>query len=606
MRVAHIIIVLFLSMFIAPQLWAQDSIKKKQKAYGQKTIDVKEAGNALQNSLKKNSNIEIAPDYERLAAGFEAKADYPRAEEYYKKALEIYTSLKNKSAMARVSRSIAKVQEQQNKLNAAALNYKAAEKISPDAKSEALNYNDFNRLKNSSNTVEQDKYVRGNIKLLENDKKTEEASEAYVKKAEIDLKSNNTKEAIKSYKKAITYADEPEKIVVINNSLSKVLVATSRYDDAIASTKRLLDTARAHNNLSAQIGHLQTLSDIYFEKGTPNEAVPVLKETYKIALKSGKTTAAKKSLEGLVGYYKSVGDNKSITPLYERFFNEFDSLIEHDSTLVDAKTIQVTEQKIKQLEKEKVLKDELISRKNIFNYFLLGSLVLLLFFVGTIVKSFYAIKNKNREIALQSLRREMNPHFIFNSLNSVNHFISQNNELQANKYLTSYSYLMRNVMENSNRDFILLGNEVEQLNKYLQLEHMRFANKFDYTITVDETLDTEGLYVPNMIIQPHLENAIWHGLRYKDDKGYLKVTFHRAGSSVTVTIEDNGIGLAKSSELKTDNQKVHKSRGITNTRERIGLLGELYKKEITFSIAEKPLPETGTVVQIIFPLIYSI
>jgi two-component system, sensor histidine kinase YesM len=604
MRLAHTIIVLFISMFIAPQLWAQDSIKKKQKVYDQKSIEVKEAGNALQNSLKKNNNFEIAPDYERLAIGFEARADYPHAEEYYKKALEVYTTLKDKSAMARLSRSIAKVQEQQNKLGAAALNYKAAEKISPDSKFERLNSNDYNRLtQGADNSM---RYAESNIKLLEKDKKTEEASEAYVKKAEIDLKSNNTGEAIKSYNKAIKYTDEPAKMVEINNSLSKVLVATSRYDEAIAATQRLLDSARVHNDLNAQMGHLQTLSDIYFEKGTPQQAIPVLEEAHSIAVKTGKTAAAKKSLEDLVTYYKSVGDTKSITPLYESFFNEFDTLIHNDSSLVDAKTFQVTEQKIKQLEQEKVLKDELISRKNVFNYFLLGSVLLLLFFVGAIVKAFYSIKNKNREIALQSLRREMNPHFIFNSLNSVNHFISQNNELEANKYLTSYSYLMRNVMENSNRDFILLGNEIEQLNKYLQLEHMRFANKFDYTITIDEGLDTDALYVPNMIIQPHLENAIWHGLRYKDEKGYLNVTFRQVNGSVTVTIEDDGIGLAKSSELKTDNQKVHKSRGITNTRERIGLLGELYKKEITFSIAEKALPETGTVVQIIFPLIYSI
>lgn len=602
MRAAHLIIVLFLSMLMAPGLLAQDSIKKKK--FSSKSYDVKEAGDALQKSLKKNDDSGIALNYERLAIGFEAKNNYPRAEEYYKKALEAYTSLGSKTDMARVSRSIAKVQEQQNKISSAASNYKAAQKISSDPKVEELNANDYNRLTQSrSNSV---KFADKNIELLEKENKKEEASDAYVKKAEIDLKSNNTSEAIKSYEKALTNTDKSEKVVEINSNLSKVLVATNRYDEAIASTQKLLDSARVSNNLAAQLGHLQTLSDIYFEKGTPQEAVPVLKETHAIAVKTGSTSIAKKSLDELVSYYKSVGDNKSVVPLYESFYNEFDTLIKNDSTHVDAKAFEVTAQKIKQLEQERVLKDELISRKNIFNYVLLGGMMLLLFFAGAIVKSFYSIKNKNREIALQSLRREMNPHFIFNSLNSVNHFISQNNELEANKYLTSYSYLMRNVMENSNRDFILLGNEIEQLHKYLQLEHMRFANKFDYTITVDDTLDTESLYVPNMLIQPHLENAVWHGLRYIDGKGLLTVNFRRAIEGIVVTIEDNGIGLAKSSELKTDNQKVHKSRGITNTRERITLLGELYKKEINFSMAEKQAPETGTVVQLIFPMIYSI
>ena len=266
----------------------------------------------------------------------------------------------------------------------------------------------------------------------------------------------------------------------------------------------------------------------------------------------------------------------------------------------------MTEEKIRQLEKEKVLKDELIAKKNTFNYFLIGSIVLLLVFFGLIIKALYAIKTKNKEIALQSLRREMNPHFIFNSLNSVNQFISQNRELEANKYLTSYSNLMRNMMENSNKDFIALGSEVEQLRKYLDLEHMRFEDQFDYQITVDDNLDAETILIPNMIIQPHLENAIWHGLRYKEGKGLLKLGFYLKNGTVSVVIDDNGIGLTKSQELKTKNQKVHQSRGLTNTKERISLLNELYKKEITLSLQEKPEPETGTIVVINFPLIERI
>ena len=106
-------------------------------------------------------------------------------------------------------------------------------------------------------------------------------------------------------------------------------------------------------------------------------------------------------------------------------------------------------------------------------------MVLLLMLLGFIIKALYAIKTKNKEIALQSLRREMNPHFLFNSLNSVNQFIAQNNELEANKYLTSYSNLMRNTMENSNKDFVTLSNEIENLTKYLELEHLRFKDKFN-------------------------------------------------------------------------------------------------------------------------------
>ncbi|MNX59948.1 Sensor histidine kinase YpdA [compost metagenome] len=312
---------------------------------------------------------------------------------------------------------------------------------------------------------------------------------------------------------------------------------------------------------------------------------------------------AKNSLEQLIKEYNAKGNGDKSIELYENFFENFETLIKSDNSLVDSKVFQVTEDRIKHLEKEKALKDELISKKNTFNYFLLGSVLLMILLFVFIVKALYSIKTKNKKIALQSLRREMNPHFIFNSLNSVNQFISENNELEANKYLTSYSNLMRNMMENSNKDFVSLNNEVEQLKKYLDLEHLRFNEKFDYDITIDEALDGDAVFVPNMLLQPHLENAIWHGLRYKEGKGFLKLDFKLKNNLIKVTIDDNGIGLKKSQELKTTNQKVHESRGVTNTRERISLLNELYKKNITFEISEKESPETGTRVEINFPLI---
>jgi LytS/YehU family sensor histidine kinase len=165
---------------------------------------------------------------------------------------------------------------------------------------------------------------------------------------------------------------------------------------------------------------------------------------------------------------------------------------------------------------------------------------------------------------------------------------------------------MRNMMENSNKDFISLDKEVEQLKKYLDLEHLRFQDKFDFEIVVDDSLDAERVFVPNMIIQPNLENAIWHGLRYLEQKGFLSLRFEYRNRKMNVFIEDNGIGLTKSRELKTTNQKIYESRGLNNTKERIDLLNELYKKDISFTISEKESPESGTIVQIVFPLIDKI
>ncbi|WP_409417684.1 histidine kinase [Flavobacterium sp. PS2] len=592
---------LFLMLLLPFGVVAQDSLAKKKAVPISKMSKVSKE---LQKSLDVNDETQIGQNYERLANEFLNKGDNAKAEEYYKKALASYTKQNLAEDKIRVTRSIAKVQENQKKFDSAIKNYEAAGAISEDKSEEKINQNDANRLRTQANPITQAGYVNSNIELLKKENKIDEVSAAYVQKAENSLQQQNKIVAIESYNKALAYAkDKPEEVIKIKNEIAKVYASDNQFEKAIGINERLLAEAKTKQDFITQIKQLQSLAKLYFKKEEPKKAILSLKEAYDLASKNGNSTEAKKSLSALIAYYKTKGNDKESIALYEQFFKNFDELIQSDTTLIDAKTFQVTEDKIRQLEKEKTLKDELITKKNTFNYFLLGSILLLLLLFLFIVKALYSIKTKNKEIALQSLRREMNPHFIFNSLNSVNQFISENKELEANKYLTSYSNLMRNMMENSNKDFITLDKEIEQLKKYLDLEHLRFQDKFDFKISVSEALDAETVLVPNMIIQPHLENAIWHGLRYLDKKGFLNLNFDFVTEKVVVTIEDNGIGLTKSRELKTSNQKAHESRGLSNTKERIGLLNELYKKNISFEIIEKEMPETGTIVRIVFPLI---
>jgi two-component system sensor histidine kinase YesM len=576
---------------------AQDTIKKKYSKMDKAALN-------LQNSLNTNDEMEIAKNYEALAYTFSDKGANQKAEEYLKKALASYTKLKRNSDKTRVKRALAKIQESQNKFFEAIKNYEEAGEIAADKKIEKINSNDANRLKNASNSAMQKEYVTSNIKLLEKESKTEEVADAYVQKAEVNIGEKNSDEAIKSYQQALSFVkDKPKEVIKIKNEIANVYASNNEFQKAIAINTKLLENAKINKDFSTQVKQLQSLAKIYFQQNEDEKAVLALNKAYAIASQKGNSAEAKNSLSQLLQYYKSNNKEAERIALYEQFFNNFDNLIKSDTALINEKRFQITEDKIRQLEKEKGLKDQLISKKNTFNYFLLGSVLVLLLFFALITRALYAIKIKNKEIALQSLRREMNPHFIFNSLNSVNQFISQNKELEANKYLTSYSNLMRNMMENSNKDFVSLATEIEQLQKYLDLEHLRFQDKFDFIISVEDKLDIETTFFPNMIIQPHLENAIWHGLRYLDNKGLLKLSIQLINGKITVTIDDNGIGLNKSQELKTQNQKVHQSRGMTNTKERIALLNELYHKEITFEITEKPFPQTGTKVSISCKLI---
>lgn len=586
--------IVLLAMFFPLVMMAQDSIKTKVSK-----SSVNKKAKEVEQTLSKSNPESTADKYVELANELDKKGDYAKAEDYLKRALPIYQKQKNKDKIASTTRSIAQMQEKQNKVDDAIKNYQSASEEAVNVGYSRVNSNDASRLQNTSPKA-QAEYLDSNIKILEKDGKKEEAAEVYKQKAVVDLKSDKKEMAIENYEKAIAVSkDKPEEVLKLKSEISKVYASENNLDKAIEITKNTISEAEKIGSVSQQIEQQQTLADLYFKNENQDDAIVLLEETYNLALKNGRTFDAKKAMLALSDYYREKGNQAKAIELYDKFLNDFDRMIQADSSLVDAKIFQVTEEKIKQLEKERALKDELITKKNKFNYVLIGSVILMLILLGLIAKALFSIKTKNKKIALQSLRREMNPHFIFNSLNSVNQFIAQNNELEANKYLTSYSNLMRNMMETSNKDFISLANELEQIKKYLDLEHLRFQDKFVYEIVVDEKLDADAILVPNMLIQPHLENAIWHGLRYRETIGKLKVTFAEENQLIKVLIEDDGIGVEKSKELKTQNQKVHESRGLNNVEERINLLNDLYHQQISYSISSGT-DGNGTLVTLYF------
>lgn len=177
-----------------------------------------------------------------------------------------------------------------------------------------------------------------------------------------------------------------------------------------------------------------------------------------------------------------------------------------------------------------------------------------------------------KEAEMQTLRSQMNPHFLFNTLNSINSFIIQNKSEDASAYLTTFSKLMRNILDNSKHEMISIKKEMQTLKLYLELESARLEHSFDYKFEIDPDIDTEYVQIPPLIIQPFTENAIWHGLRNKKEKGLLEVTI-KEGSDETlqIIVQDNGIGREESRKLKKE-QTQHKSYGIEITTERLKTL----------------------------------
>jgi sensor histidine kinase YesM len=190
-------------------------------------------------------------------------------------------------------------------------------------------------------------------------------------------------------------------------------------------------------------------------------------------------------------------------------------------------------------------------------------------------------EQKLGESEMKVLRSQMNPHFMFNTLNSINSYIIQNKTTLASEYLTTFSKLMRSILDLSKQEKIALSREIVSLKMYLELESLRLENKFDYSISIDQNIDDEIIKIPSLIIQPFVENAIWHGLHNKESKGNIFITIKETDkNNLLITIEDDGIGRQAAAAIKQEQIK-HKSYGIDITINRLQLLNN--NNSVTFT-----------------------
>ncbi|MGZ6539861.1 MAG: sensor histidine kinase, partial [Bacteroidia bacterium] len=214
------------------------------------------------------------------------------------------------------------------------------------------------------------------------------------------------------------------------------------------------------------------------------------------------------------------------------------------------------------------------------------------------------LNKKIANIESQALRAQMNPHFIFNTLSSIQHYISNNDTDSALKYLSKFAKLMRRIMDNSKQQMIAVDEEIKALNLYLELEVMRFDKKFEYNINVDREIDQTYDRIPSMLIQPYVENAIIHGLLPKQGNGKISITLEKHGDTILCTIEDNGIGREKSMEFKKNRVQQHKSMGMSITKERLDILNSSLNSNINAEIIDlfENGKSSGTKVKLIIPL----
>jgi tetratricopeptide (TPR) repeat protein len=301
-----------------------------------------------------------------------------------------------------------------------------------------------------------------------------------------------------------------------------------------------------------------------------------------------------------------------------------DQKVQHEKELNEEKLKEqrsVTEQKMnyeKSIAAEKSRQDKINAQRQRTNNLLLMGLILVVvtcIFVVLFLRQRQLRKramenaenvHKMAELELQSLRSQLNPHFMFNSLNSLQRLILMEDSDKSQSYLARFSKMLRMLLENADKPFISLQREIDFLHLYLGLEKLRIPD-LQYAISTDPALNTEETLMPNMILQPYVENAIWHGLSHKEDNKQLQIRIYRENGTVNCEIEDNGVGRKKAEELKSLFRKEHKSKGMELLSKRFRLLNEKFGSEIHSQITDlkNNNQDTGVLVTVRIPIMLA-
>jgi sensor histidine kinase YesM len=239
---------------------------------------------------------------------------------------------------------------------------------------------------------------------------------------------------------------------------------------------------------------------------------------------------------------------------------------------------------------------------------IISAIIISVFLISLYLTLIYLrVKDRRKIIALEQrlLLSQMNPHFVFNSLTAIQSYIFRKDPYQAGKYLANFAKLVRLILENSRLEHISIAKERETITHYLELQALRFEGKFDYNIEISPEIDEEHLYIPPMLSQPFIENAIEHGIIHLSTKGLIKIKFSSNESFIILEVEDNGVGIEATAESNSKKREEHKSLATRITQERLRNLRKVYGQRIkmeVFDISRTSLSSSrGTLVKFTIP-----
>lgn len=437
---------------------------------------------------------------------------------------------------------------------------------------------------------------------------------------------SDTVKALECFHKSLSINKEVGNKINIARDLGNIAMVydyQKNYSLALDYYFKSLDMQAEISDKNSMAITLGNIGSSYLDQKKYLEAEKYLKQALQMADTLEVFESVLASNINLSDYYSQVGNYKKALEHYKRGASAKDSLFNAEKTQeITRKEEQhkfdkkESELKVEQDNKDAIAKEELQKQKLLRNSIASGSAIILL--SGLFIFFFYKRKRdaeqKQKETLLslqvsetemKALRSQMNPHFIFNALQSIQTFLLSNKADDANNYLLKFSKLMRLVLENSQHSEVTLEKDMQALELYMQLESIRLKHPFAYKFHIDESINVDETTIPPLILQPFVENAIWHGLQHKNEPGEINIYISKKGNALQAVVEDNGVGRDMSKKVAQPMLLKKESLGMKLTEERLKLLNETKNVNAQFSITDLFTKENlpaGTKVELSLPL----
>lgn len=402
------------------------------------------------------------------------------------------------------------------------------------------------------------------------------------------------------FSRAISYFEKAEQsfraipdtfyLAFVLHNLGSVYSDTGNFKQ---SEKYFLESEKYNQsleNIQLKVMTLSAKGDLRIRQGNVPGALHLYQESLKLADEIRMTRLILNNYKGMSDAYKMLDDYVNSLLYFEKYSVLKDSLLTQSKykQIMELQTMYETEKKEKIIaHKDKQLRQQIFIFAAAFMFLILILSLLFFLFRTREIRKRYKLENALNLSTQGALISQMNPHFIFNALNSIQLYILKNDKISSNLFLANFADLMRKVLENSRFQFISLFEEVEALKTYLELEKTRFVKKFEYEMIFPEHVSLNDYLIPTMILQPFAENSIWHGFSTLEKEGIIRIEILlKQPSELLIIMEDNGIGREKAGEIMTKNGKERKTHGTKLVEERFRLYNQLNKTNIGFEYVD--------------------